>query len=441
MALPPVARNRPRAPRRTALVLAVCALTAPVLVGRPAAAQEEGGGTEAPAQLALKTFSDNDGLFKIQLPTEWKLMKDMNLPNKLGAWSGPMLPHDENATALLAVQVNPNFRRALLAASQPRDKVLEKETRSGPGFQEVCVQPASSNIKLIWYRHVEAHGQLYTVMVQTVHDDVELARPVVRKWFDTFELVKAPEPATPPEGWSTKTSKGIEVWSDSDDKKEIARAVELVTTAADMLKKVLPGKPFDASPLRLRFFADAGEFNEVSGKTFNQEVDIAAFGFNENAIYVKGLTAGNSNYEQSVYYAGADATVRRHFGGIIPEWLRIGLVHYAQYAALSGGKPKKLDGQYIDSVRPAAQTARQLDTWFDLDFSRSGDTQKSAREVFAWVWFLNHGKVSKTASKAFENYLKTLHRTGDEKEARKAWADVDFPALHQELKDFAPEWK
>lgn len=399
-----------------------------------------------PAEPALPagsiSYSDSARVVKIALPKTFKADTKFEDPGKLGAWTGPLFPDETDNTAACTLTVNVRFKRARLAFTSSKDagELVKESVREGDGFYESCHK--GGRAPLLWRRYVEQGGRLYTVTFFSGHQDYAKTATAVHAYLDTFEVTGEPREDKLPDGWKEKSKKDFVLWSSLEDKKVIDEMIGLFSDVAGMLDKVLKGKPWDETPLKVKLYSSFNEFGAARDVDEGGIKENAVWVPKTDAVYVNNLLRNLKGFDEETYSAIADMRMARYFGGSVPQWLREALVRYTIYGMRdSEGKPEKATDQIVKMGQSAAKSAKALDHWFaDASWS-AADAQQGAEEVWAYVWYLQNGKAPKDARKAFENYISTLRETGDVNAAAKAWEGVDFAKLRSSFQSYAEKWK
>ena len=174
--------------------------------------------------------------------------------------------------------------------------------------------------------------------------------------------------------------------------------------------------------------ADTGAADQTKSGKYSKTHD---------AVLIKLSGDNTQEFKDPVQHAGAMQAVLHYFGGEPPAWLRDGLASYGQIAASSGGKGAKPTPNWVKRARNMISGSVSLEEWF----KGPRDKENSGLELWAWHWFLIHGKAPKAGRKAYESYIATLRKTGDVAAAQKHWEGVDFAALHAAFKKFGEKWK
>jgi hypothetical protein len=440
MSTKPFCRPLARLPVRAAALLV---LSAPFLAMPHRAWAEDAEPVESGLPANSIAYSDSNRVVKISLPKAFKSNTEFDDPGKLGSWLGPLLPGEDQNTAMCALIVNSNFRRAKLAFSSTNvdGEVMPESIREGPGFHESCWKEKRN--PFVWRRHVEKNGTLYTVLFVSGNSDYATVSPVVRAYLDSFEVTGEPRPDKLPDGWKEKSGKDLVMWSKVDDKKSLDELSKTLVDVGTMLDKVLKGKPWNEQPARVKMYDSFNEFTDACDADVGNRPDHAGFSARCDAVYANYLGKDRNEWPGEAYSSMAVMRIQRYFGGSTPEWLRSGLMRYAVYGVIHcGGKPNKPNDHLISLGRGAAKDAHRFDHWFEpSSWSAPAAAQASGDEVWAWMWFLLHGKAPKDARKAFEDYLSVLRDTGDLNAAQKAWEGVDFDGMLASFKGWAEKWK
>jgi hypothetical protein len=430
---------------RLAPWLAAAALAAALLPTRRVAAQDDPGAAPAAKPADIYEQTDRKKTMVIKLPRTWKPLpgEDIDERGAIAGFGGFYGEEKKSPNGAVFLSVLNDYTRAPLARSinlPQQGEVQTDAAREGPGWSEGCA--VSRNAE--WRRYVEKNGRVYCFQFLAAASVRKEVQPAVQKLLDTATI---PGEYTPPSlGDNFKPLKtgayDVLTDADADRHKSIAKIMDQMADARELLAKALPGKPVDQSRPVGWPFQNGSKYDDRA-KIANGRVEwkeSAIFSPVDRASLCSIISEGKQGFDQAVYLAGANHYVWQYFGGRVPLWLSFGLGHYGRNTMLGGGKGK-LPPEVLSSAKQyAAAGKRRLDQWFDVTNGVDID-EPAIWELYAWQVYLRHGRGAKKYKKQLDAYVQTLHDKGDPVEARKAFDGVNFEEMLQDYKAWAAEWK
>ncbi len=396
--------------------LAVC-LLAPSAVGQDEADREPG---------EPMTFHQNENLFSVDLPRNWKTERVDSSKGDLGFWTGPA---SKKFNAAFHAQVMRSAKRLTMAFHEyvASKSGFEKDSlKTGEGWMQGTVVDGR---RVSWRRLVEMDGVITLAEVISHPKAGEELGDFAQSILDKYEQKKAFDLSVSSDDWTVKKAKGMVVWTNVG-KKEVGdvmgRTDDLMTDARDILRKGLPGKPYlEATPvvrvyklpLGLRRAAESLEMGDPN----DGYIDPRDWAF---CTSTSSLSMNTS--ELPVRFSSASQYVKFYFGGDVPHWLSAGLSRYGAYGATDGGKPQKWDKDRMKKMKGRIQSANAS---LDSHFTKTAADYPEGEDVdILWCWhlFMRHAKNSSKFRNTYNKYIQTLRDTGDPMQADALWNDVDF---------------
>lgn len=432
--------------RRRSLALLLALALAALAPGRPVRADEGTGEPPAPAPAELYEQTDRKRMMSMKLPRTWKAAGGENLnPKAIATFQGFYGEPEKSPNGFAVFFVLNEYGRCGLARAVDLPLVgpaKPSSLRQGPGWTEGCA--VSANHTAEWRRYVEKNNRVYLFLVMAHENAYEAVHGMVEKLLDTCTVPG--EFTAPATGQNLTQRKGgdFDLWSDAtpDQDSILKKATGFVAAGREVVAKLLPGKPFDASKPALWIYKNGANFEDRAKAAFGSAPEFTAYNPIDRCVMLQTLNIERQGGDQSAFSSGARQYVWQYFGGQVPMWLDIGLYTYGQLMGSAGPKGK-LAPDLLAKVRTGAgANKRRLDQWFDVATSSDiSDNEQAASELFAWQWFFRFGKGSRKYKKQFDGYIASLRETGDPVAARKSFDGVNFDEMQQEFKAWVADWK
>jgi len=398
----------------------------------------------------MKPYKSDGGVLQIELPVNSTPVDKPVIPGSLGSWTTWVQKPKAGQGPDIRIEVTwemayvrDGLARSGTARWQP-GRVEEGSYRRTPDYVEerrVSTEPPI-NAVLRFYEH---DGIVVSVLAYSGSRIYPRIRDHIDAILDTVKILKKPELPAFPLGYGKVAMKGREIWTDVDDK-TVKAFLKIHTKGWNAAAKVLDGEPADRTPPRLIVCGRPITYDELAVGDSRMGKGPSAYlqqYLRAVVINADGWKKRRDDAEQTIELAAMTQALRMHFGGVLPDWLEIGLANYVDAGLDAGGKPQKPKKSRIQSGREAFLAAdRSLDVVLDVR-CKSDATERLAFTHESWTWhfFFRHGAGKKKYGARYADHLKRLHESGDPLEARKAWEGVDFAAMHDDAMAWAAKWR
>lgn len=426
--------------RLSGLLLACLAFGA---LPSPCAHAEEGAAAVDTSVIGPTTeMKDRENLVAVDLPNTWTVDRDISGPGLLIAFRGPLAEGEGAPGGLFYVQRRDGSIRASMVVEDlvpTGAEVRDGSRSSGDGWAQLCVAKDGA---ADWYRAVEHQGRVILFVLRTPDAAFAQTEAFAKAMLTGTRVIGDLEWGAAPEDWKSKEKKGVLYTHEPD---AVKLGVDEVTDMFDDVRKALEDlldeDPYDRRPPELRMFQSGAAYEEACTPHLGAAPDDAAYVPQERAVFAKLMSYEANGFIETVATRTAQQYVHQYFGGSVPYWIRTGLVFYGRNGGLNGGDGDKYEKEWIENVVPRIQGSRALNEWFGTEQKNVTDENAAALELWAWTYFLTHGKAPSKARKAFARYLEDLWKTGDTNAALEAFDGIDHRELHADFKKWGGKLK
>jgi hypothetical protein len=400
-----------------------------------------------PPLVGMAEHTDPGKFVSIQLPVNCKSQGPSSSPGSVQVWAvWFQKPKDENPDAMIEVFLMSRWSRLELARWGLNSKLpgtpKEGTDAQGDGWvEEVRKGPQKETQHLA--RLVEKDGRLYLILV-SAHDSIfQYLGGHVRAVLDTFRIVAKQPFASLPAGFTATKTDGVDVWTDSKDKKLVQRVLAAHAAAWKEAAAALPGPPVVADPPLVIVCDEDATYTKYADQAATSNSPTAIYVHECRALAVRAEGKNNARFERDIHIFTGMQYVHAYFGGRVPEWIERGLGLWIAAAAASRGHPEKPSATAIKAAREgmAARKETLLDA-FDIDPEKLPPDQVGlfSEASYAWHCFFRFGAGAKDLGERYRKYLDELRRTGSPDEAKKAWDGVDMSQLSTDFAKWAASW-
>ncbi len=420
-----------------------------------ARAEGDGDASLIPDAMA---FTDRKKLVSIKLPRSWSVQREKKVKaGQLVHWAGAFSAEakKDQIDSRFRVNAETAFAQAALARfwyQTQTGEPIEGSLKQGEGWEQVACRDRRRDV-VHWFRCVEKDGVVFRVIATCHKKTYENYGPTIEGMLSTFKVIGAVPPETPPEGFKAKKYGKYMVWTDGDDKQRITTASKAAAVVQGVAAKALD-KPIKAKPIRedmplLRVFRNIAKYDEEAEDAGAGKPNTGFYHRRDGSTYLKMSQTSVTAFDSAAFPVFAEQMLGRYFGGTTPMWIRSGLVAYIAWGALDG-KPEKPSGQRIIAATRAAKRSKPLNTYFvihegfiDEHFaSKDGQSSGEGTQIlWAYHWWLRHGRGSKKYRKPYFASLQALRASGSPDQAHAAWGDVDFEAMHADFLKAMGKWE
>jgi hypothetical protein len=403
-------------------------------------------GNAALAQDAVTAapHTDADGTVEMRLPAGWAEDDEDPWTDQLVSWRGRLGSDEKGKRALLVVRRQRAWTSALLRlGSTLRDEAARESEdlrRSGDRWVEAAFQsgdPDAGTWKAAWQRCIEAGGQVVVVDLLVSADSPEEHASEAQALLDTVRVLKSPPADVPPKGWTRSKIGTYVVYAEKPRWKVVRKMVKRLAEGRAVIVKALPGKPHDTEAPVVYVYATAAAMNRGARRDGVGRSVPVAHRMNQRPLHaVMGDPVDDERLRGYLCQQAARQYIWQYFGGHVPGWIAVGLGTYAAGGALGSGASKP-PNYYFNYPQSRVASSRSLVSWMDVP--AKFDDEKMVMEIWAWHFYLRHGKAKAAARKAYHAYIRTLRETGDVRAARRHFDGVDDAALHAAYRKWVQE--
>jgi hypothetical protein len=395
----------------------------------------------------LERMTDKDGLVALQLPKGSKIRPDWGVGDAaaVGAWDVELDTTNDKPELNVYVFVRRGAVRAELVGSTGRG------CRWGtPDPESVVVKDgewrdrrAETEKSLLYcQRVVAAKGQVFFVVAQVNALAYDALKERIDRVLDGFEVLQAAKPIPLPASYKQIGGKGREVWTDGK-KGDVDRIVREWNSAIDLWSAVLPGEPASKAAPMLIVCANDADYDALWGKsTTGSAPPLATHHSSMRAVMVRLSQRKDEDQILAIHRAAGSQMVEGFFGGDCPLWLEAGLRMYLSEGVYGNGHFDHPRGGSIEKAKSSALERKV--TFADVvamtEIPRGSRTSIDM-ELWSWHYFFRLGGGAKPYGDRYRQYLETLRKSGDVREADKAWDGLDQARLRSDYLAWIEKWR
>lgn len=414
-----------------------------VLLGFAACAASGARAEDAPAE----RLTDKDGLIALKLPKGSKSRPEWGAGDAaaVGAWDVEFDTTNDKPELNVYVFVRRGATRAELAGSTGR------ACRWGtPDPESVVVKDGewrdrrtdTEKSQLYCQRVVAAKGQVFFVVAQVNAIAYDALKARIDEILDGFEVLQAAKPIPLPASYKQIGGKGREVWTDAK-KGDVDRIVREWSSAIDLWSAVLPGDPVSKGTPMLIVCANDADYDALWGKSSTGSAPpLATHHSSMRAVMVRLSQKKDEDQILTIHRAAGSQMVEAFFGGDCPLWLEDGLRMYLSEGVYGNGHFDHPRGGSIEKARESAleRKVKFADIVAMTEIPR-GTRTGIDMELWSWHYFFRLGAGVKPYGERYGRYVDALRKTGDVREADKAWDGLDQAKLRSDYLAWIEKWR
>jgi hypothetical protein len=405
-----------------------------------------GGDLDPPLQ-EMGERTDANKTISIRLPASWKDLGPGPVFRSLGQWAGSFrTPPEELPDAVIDVRLASTWSRAELAwwaSSPPWNGVRDEASvrRGSHWVEELRTDSRSHRVHL--YRVVESGGRTFVIDVQASIRRWPQIENHVRSVLDTFRAIAKPPLAPPPEGYVLSAQNGMELWTDTEDKKTLQRVVTARAAAWRCMTQLLPGEPAIADAPTLFVCDSDGAYEGITLPTKERFAAGCDLITDRRLLIARVKGASSATFDASLQRFAAQQYLQYYFGGPPPDWINEGLPLFAVYS-IAKAKLERPSPDFVNSVKAAVASSKDpIDVlvvarryWLHDDARRAFDLT-----AYAWHAFFRIGPGAKEYGMSYKIYLDRVRETGSPQVAAKAWNTVDMTTMSAAFRAWVAVWR